>query len=134
MSLFSHPSSYIILNLILITSLITYYLGKDFLSLLSQTSDQTAKASLIKDLKRQLLVRAALDLNCDKVFSGDCATSLAITLLSGVASGRGAQVGNEAGFCDLRSEKVQILRPLREFSNKEVSYFIQHNWDHNSQE
>ena len=53
---------------------------------------------------------------------------------SGVAIGRGAQVGNEAGFCDRRSSEVQILRPLREFSTKEVSFFIQHNWDYSSLE
>ena len=53
---------------------------------------------------------------------------------SGVAIGRGAQVGNEAGFCDRRSSEVQILRPLREFSIKEVSFFIQHNWDYSSLE
>jgi len=106
--------------------------GKELKVLLSQTSDQTARVSLIKDLKRQLLLRAATDLNCNKVFTGECATSLAITLLSGVATGRGAQVGNEAGFCDRRSCEVQILRPLREFSIKEVSFFIQHNWDHSS--
>ena len=53
---------------------------------------------------------------------------------SGVATGRGAQVGNEAGFCDRRSSEIQILRPLREFSTKEVSFFIQHNWDYSSLE
>lgn len=106
--------------------------GKEFLSLLSQTLDQSAKLSLIKDMKRQLMLRAASDLNCSKIFTGECATSLAITLLSGVATGRGAQVGNEAGFCDRRSSEVQILRPLREFSIKEVSYFIQHNWDYSN--
>ena len=53
------------------------------MALLSQTPDQTAKDSLIKDLKRQLLLRAAADLNCEKIFTGECATSLAITLLSG---------------------------------------------------
>ena len=104
------------------------------MSLLGQALDQTAKASLIKDLKRQLILRAASDLNCDKVFTGECATSLAITLLSGVATGRGAQVGNEAGFCDRRNSEVQVLRPLREFSIKEVSFFIQHNWDHSNLE
>merc|ERR1719189_3079633 len=106
--------------------------GKELMAMLSQTPDETAKDSLIKDLKRQLLLRAAADLNCEKIFTGECATSLAITLLSGVATGRGAQVGNEAGFCDRRSSEVQILRPLREFSIKEVSYFIQHNWDYSN--
>ena len=54
------------------------------MTLLSQTMDETAKDSLIKDLKRQLLLRAAADLNCEKIFTGECATSLAITLLSGI--------------------------------------------------
>ena len=41
----------------------------------------------------------------------------------GVAVGRGAQVPNEAGFSDLRNQDVPILRPLREFSSKEVALF-----------
>ena len=60
------------------------FLGKELMALLSQTPDETAKDSLIKDLKRQLLLRAAADLNCEKIFTGECATSLAITLLSGM--------------------------------------------------
>lgn len=98
---------------------------EDFLS--KTATDATAKLHLQKDLKRQLILSAAQFLNCSKVFTGESATVLAITLLSGVAIGRGAHVGNEAGFCDLRSDKVQVLRPLREFSVKEVALFNEHN-------
>ena len=49
-----------------------------------------------------------------------------LSVYSGIAIGRGAQVANEAGFCDLRHQEVQILRPLREFSSKEVALFNQH--------
>ena len=47
-------------------------------------------------------------------------------LCLGVAIGRGAQVANEAGFCDMRNQEVQVLRPLREFSTKEVELFNEH--------
>ena len=68
-----------------ILSKFSFISGKALMSLLGQTLDQTARSSLIKDLKRQLILWAAKNLNCDKVFTGECATSLAITLLSGKA-------------------------------------------------
>ena len=40
-----------------------------------------------------------------------------------MAVGRGAQVSNEAGFNDLRNQDVPIVRPLREFSSKELALF-----------
>ena len=101
--------------------------SNDLSAFLNQSSDQTSKTMAIKDLRRQILIKSAIELNSLKIFTGECATSLAITLLSGVASGRGAQVGNEAAFSDQRHSQVQILRPLREFSVKEVAFFNQHN-------
>ena len=51
--------------------------------LLAQAPDQTARATLMKDLRRHLILKVADSMNCKKVFTGECATSLAITLLSG---------------------------------------------------
>jgi hypothetical protein len=44
--------------------------------------------------------------------------------------GRGAQISNDAGFCDKRHDEVQILRPLREFSVKEVALFNEYCFKH----
>jgi cytoplasmic tRNA 2-thiolation protein 2 len=51
--------------------------------LLVKTPETSSKLSLLKELRRQIMLRAAVELKCSKIFTGECATSLAITLLSG---------------------------------------------------
>ncbi len=94
--------------------------------ILPKVDDPTSRQNLLQSLKRQLILRAAESYECGKVFTGESATSLAISLLAGVAVGRGAHVGNEASFSDIRSDEVKIFRPLSEFSVKEVSFFNQY--------
>ena len=86
------------------------------MSLLGQTLDQTARSSLIKDLKRQLILRAAKELSCDKVFTGECATSLAITLLSGKAM--------YIRLADIKSLFLVIFR----FSVVNISLYALQSW------
>ena len=95
-----------------------------FPKILEQIPDASLRATFLKDVRSRILCNAAKVLSCNKIFSGECATSLAISLLSGVALGRGAQVANQSGFSDLRAgTDVQLLRPLREFSVDEVAFF-----------
>ena len=97
--------------------------GEKFQKILGQIHDASLEATFLKDVRLQIISVAAKALSCNKIFSGESATSLAISLLSGVAMGRGAQVANQSGFCDFRSADVQLLRPLREFSVDEVAFF-----------
>ena len=97
--------------------------GEKFQKILGQIQDASLEATFLKDVRLQILSMAAKALSCNKIFSGESATSLAISLLSGVAMGRGAQVANQSGFRDFRSADVPLLRPLREFSVDEVAFF-----------
>jgi hypothetical protein len=92
------------------------------MALLSQTPDQTAKDSLIKDLKRQLLLRAAADLNCEKIFTGECATSLAITLLSG------KKIANLISFLKVHVRIIHLFLVIRLRLRLILFYFNHHYW------
>ena len=49
----------------------------------SALKDNTAREDLIENLHAQILVKAATELNCQKIFVPDSATSLAVKLMSG---------------------------------------------------
>ena len=51
---------------------------------LQAVKDNTARDDLINNLHAQILVKAAAELECQKIFSPDSATSLAVKLMSGM--------------------------------------------------
>ena len=55
----------------------------DLIELLNESSDESCKVTLLKSLRTKLITEIAKEKQCSKVFSGECATSLAVTLLSG---------------------------------------------------
>lgn len=61
------------------------------------------------------------------MFLAENSTRLAIKILSNVAQGRGAHLSQDTGFSDgNRFEKcgVNLLRPLRDISSKEIVMYI----------
>ena len=50
---------------------------------LSALKDNTAREDLIENLHAQILVKSAAELNCQKIFVPDSATSLAVKLMAG---------------------------------------------------
>jgi cytoplasmic tRNA 2-thiolation protein 2 len=48
---------------------------------------------------------------------------LAITLLSGIATGRGMQLPADIGFRDATGSDIDIIRPMREFSREDVENY-----------
>ncbi|KAK8786904.1 hypothetical protein V5799_023321 [Amblyomma americanum] len=86
----------------------------------------TDRESFYKLSMRRLLVKLAKDNGFVKVFTAETGTLLAATLLSTIALGRGAQLREEAGFLDDRDRAVLLLRPMREFTSKEVALFNVH--------
>lgn len=86
----------------------------------------TDRESFYKLSMRRLLLRLARDNGFVKVFTAETGTFLAATLLSTIALGRGAQLREEAGFLDDRDPQVRLLRPMREFTSKEVALFNVH--------
>ena len=55
----------------------------DLMKLLNESSDESCKVTLMKSLRTKLITEVAKEIQCCKIFSGECATSLAVTLLSG---------------------------------------------------
>ena len=69
--------------------------------LLNETSDESAKMSMLKILRMKLVLKAAKDIGCTKVFTGENATSLAVTLLSGKSNFKLAYVANRLKIKDI---------------------------------
>uniref|UniRef100_L7M1D3 Cytoplasmic tRNA 2-thiolation protein 2 n=1 Tax=Rhipicephalus pulchellus TaxID=72859 RepID=L7M1D3_RHIPC len=86
----------------------------------------TDRESFYRLCLRRLLLRLARDNGFLKVFTAETGTSLAATLLTTIALGRGAQLREEVGFVDDRDPRVLLLRPMREFSSEEVQLFNEH--------
>lgn len=57
------------------------------------------------------------------IFSGSSATHLANNLLVDVILGHGATIRSTVDICD-RTHSVPIFRPLREFSKKEIAFYL----------
>jgi len=113
--------------------------------------EASSKEELLQQIRRSVLIRAAKGLGCQKVFTGENGTVLAIDLLAGVSSGAGVSLPYRVGFRDTRDcvrEKegtpdmvnghkdskttsgVTILRPMRDVSSKEVALYCSfHNLD-----
>jgi len=108
--------------------------------------ESSSKQELLQQMRRSVLLEAARVLQCEKVFTGENGTVLAIELLSGVAGGAGVSLPYRVGFRDTRDcvgEKegtpdtvngndenessikngVTILRPMRDVSSKEVALY-----------
>ena len=91
--------------------------------LFSGIKDPTAKKSLLGHLKRKLLTRIAKENRFGKIFTSESSTSLAVTLLSGIATGRGMQIPSDVGFRDSTDPEVEVIRPMREFSSEEIEHY-----------
>ena len=83
----------------------------------------SARQELLMHLRRRVLVRAAKELACTKVFTAEHGTNLAVDLLSGVAGGAGGSLAQRIGFKDQRDGDVAIMRPMRDVSGKEVALY-----------
>jgi len=93
--------------------------GKSFTSL----KEGSARQELLLHLRRRVLVRAAKELACIKVFTAEHGTNLAVDLLSGVAGGAGCSLAQRIGFKDQRDGDVAVMRPMRDVSGKEVAVY-----------
>nr|CAD7597400.1 unnamed protein product [Timema genevievae] len=93
------------------------------LALFKNVTSLTSKEDLLLKLRNQLLVRVAKELKCSKVFVGESSTRLAVKILTNVALGRGAHLSLDVGFCDSRDGAIKVLRPMRDFTNKEVAFY-----------
>lgn len=92
-------------------------------ALLDLLKSVSAKEDLIKSLRQKILIDLARKEGYSKVMLGDCSTRLAVRLLTDIAQGRGAHVAMDTAFADNRCNDITIVRPIRDFSSKEVAMF-----------
>jgi tRNA(Ile)-lysidine synthase TilS/MesJ len=95
---------------------------KKLQELFENVTTVTAKEDLLSHLYRNLLQKIAKDDGYDYIMVGDCGSNIAVRILADIAQGRGSQLPFNVSFKDGRSE-VLVLRPMREFTKKEIQFY-----------
>ncbi|KAM3606491.1 uncharacterized protein V6R79_017335 [Siganus canaliculatus] len=91
--------------------------------LLGSAKTLTAKEDLLNAFRHHLLVHTARSEGYSKLMVGDSCTRLAVKLLTSIALGRGAQLAQDTGFSDARFGDIVFVRPMRDYSAKEIAYY-----------
>ncbi|KAM8859952.1 cytoplasmic tRNA 2-thiolation protein 2 isoform 2-T2 [Spinachia spinachia] len=91
--------------------------------LIGSAKTLTAREDLLSTLRQHLLVHTARAEGYSKVMLGDNCTRLAIKLLTSISLGRGAQLAQDTGFLDSRYGDILLVRPMRDYSAKEIAYY-----------
>uniref|UniRef100_A0A8C5R0G6 Cytoplasmic tRNA 2-thiolation protein 2 n=1 Tax=Leptobrachium leishanense TaxID=445787 RepID=A0A8C5R0G6_9ANUR len=98
-------------------------LTERLVQLFSSTKTLTAKQELLHTLRTHLILHTARGCGYSKVMSGESLTRLAVSLLSNISLGRGAFLPLDTGFSDGRYGDVLFIRPMREYSLKEIAFY-----------
>ncbi|XP_070697004.1 cytoplasmic tRNA 2-thiolation protein 2 isoform X2 [Pempheris klunzingeri] len=91
--------------------------------LMGSAKTLTAREDLLNTLRQHLLVHTARTEGYSKVMLGDSCTRLAVKLLTSISLGRGAQLAQDTGFSDSRYGDVTLVRPMRDYSAKEIAFY-----------
>ncbi|XP_075872824.1 cytoplasmic tRNA 2-thiolation protein 2 [Nelusetta ayraudi] len=91
--------------------------------LMASAKTQTAREDLLSTLRQHLLVQVARTKGYTKVMLGDNCTRIAVKLLTSISLGRGAHLAQDTAFSDSRFGDVVLVRPMRDYSAKEVAYY-----------
>lgn len=91
--------------------------------LLASAKTLTAREDLLNTLRQHLLVQVARTKGYTKVMLGDNCTRIAVKLLTSISLGRGAHLAQDTAFSDSRFGDVVLVRPMRDYSAKEVAYY-----------
>ncbi|XP_048371161.1 cytoplasmic tRNA 2-thiolation protein 2 isoform X2 [Sphaerodactylus townsendi] len=83
----------------------------------------TAKEELLQTLRNHLILHVARTNGYTKVMVGDSCSRVAVKLLTNLSLGRGAFLAGDTGFSDGRHGDVLVLRPMREYSAKEIAFY-----------
>ncbi|XP_078527299.1 cytoplasmic tRNA 2-thiolation protein 2 [Lissotriton helveticus] len=93
------------------------------IDLFSSVTTLTAKEELLQTLRTHLILHTARTHGYSKVMMGDSCTRLAIKSMTNISLGRGAFLATDTGFSDERHGDVVVVRPMRDYSLKEISYY-----------
>ncbi|XP_063293703.1 cytoplasmic tRNA 2-thiolation protein 2 [Pelobates fuscus] len=96
---------------------------EQLVQLFTSVKTLTAKQELLHTLRNHLLLHTARSCGYSKIMSGESCTRLAVNLLSNISLGRGAFLPMDTGFSDSRYGDVLFIRPMREYSMKEISFY-----------
>lgn len=102
----------------------------DLEQVVSGFKESSAKEDFLRTLEAKMMAKAAKQSKCNKIFQSDCASDLAVTLMTGCATGRGINLPDDTGFMDQRyqvgeaDQGLMVLRPMREFSHEEISHYV----------
>ncbi|XP_067308043.1 cytoplasmic tRNA 2-thiolation protein 2 [Pseudorasbora parva] len=91
--------------------------------LFSSLKTLTAKEDMLQTLRLHLILHVARENGFSKVMMGESCSRLAVRLLSNIALGRGAALASDTGFSDPRYGDVVIVRPMRDYSSKEIAAY-----------
>lgn len=91
--------------------------------LIGSAKTLTAREDLLNTLRQHLLVHTARTEGYSKLMLGDNCTRLAIKLLTSISLGRGAQLAQDTGFSDSRYGDIISVRPMRDYSAKEIAHY-----------
>ncbi|NWS84127.1 CTU2A protein, partial [Toxostoma redivivum] len=83
----------------------------------------TAREELLEMLRTHLIVQTARDRGYAKVMMGESLTRVAIKLLTNLSLGRGAFLAVDTGFTDQRHGDVMVVRPMRDYTAKEIAFY-----------
>lgn len=99
---------------------------------MSESGDTTDRQQFIADTNKEFITRVADEINrtivepeakIKFILMGSSSTQLANDLMVDVILGRGALIRSRVSVCD-KSYPVPILRPMREFTKKEIAYYL----------
>lgn len=93
--------------------------------LLAGIPDPALRHDMVVMLRDRVLVAAALEAEAASVIRGDCADRLAGRALSGLAKGRGFDMGNTVAGID-RRRAVPIRQPFKDVLAKEIGVILRH--------
>ncbi|XP_075795995.1 cytoplasmic tRNA 2-thiolation protein 2 isoform X1 [Pelodiscus sinensis] len=96
---------------------------EQLLQLFGSVKTLTAKEELLQALRTHLILHTARAQGYSKVLMGDSCTRLAVKLLTNLSLGRGASLAMDTGFSDDRHGDVLVVRPMREYSAKEIAFY-----------
>ncbi|XP_062519879.1 cytoplasmic tRNA 2-thiolation protein 2-A-like [Corticium candelabrum] len=97
--------------------------ARELKTVFSSLTSLTAREDMLESLRSRLLVSVARQYRCTKIMVGDSSTRLSVRLLSNVSQGRGGTVPLDTSICDDRHDDVAFIRPMREFTAKEIAYY-----------
>ncbi|KAM6118050.1 LOW QUALITY PROTEIN: cytoplasmic tRNA 2-thiolation protein 2 [Pterocles gutturalis] len=96
---------------------------QELLRLFEAVETTTAREELLQMLRTHLILQTARTRGYTKVMTGESCTRVAIKLLTNLALGRGAFLAIDTGFVDDRHGDVLVVRPMRDYTAKEIAFY-----------